>query len=141
MKYTLFIILSAFLLGSCTRNDDEADMQELAPVISVQLPEHFKADQSYEIEIKYQYPTSCHTYSGLDISQKENEITVGVVTSYPVNKPNCLKTGNLHSTAKINFVVERDDFYIFKFWKGYSATGLDQFLIEEVSVVPSEEEN
>lgn len=140
MKRSLLCILFAFLLWSCTSNDDDAHMQELAPVISVNIPEIFEAEQRYEIEIIYIRPTNCHTYRGLDISQKENEITVGVVTSYPPNQPNCVETGNLQSSARINFVVERDDFYIFKFWKGRSEAGIDNFLIVEVPVTPPGDE-
>lgn len=109
-------------------------MQNLAPTLSVDLPETFVFGQTYNIEITYQRPTNCHTFSGLDVARNENEIIIGVVTSYSTNNPNCAASGNLQASATINFVAERDDFYIFKFWKGKSAAGIDQFLIVEVPV-------
>ncbi len=109
-------------------------MQNLAPTLSVDLPETFVFRQSYNIGITYQRPTNCHVFSGLDVARNENEIVIGVVTSFNSNNPNCAATGNFQAQATINFVAERDDFYIFKFWKGKSATGTDQFLIVEVPV-------
>lgn len=109
-------------------------MQSLAPTLSVDLPETFVFGQTYSIEITYQRLTNCHIFSGLDVARNENEIIIGVVTSYTTNNPNCIANGNLQATASINFVAERDDFYIFKFWKGKSAAGIDQFLIIEIPV-------
>lgn len=135
MKKGFFFVLILGLLTGCSLEDDAGNiMQNLAPTLSVDLPETFVFEQRYNIEITYQRPTNCHTFSGLDVARNENEIVIGVVTSYSSNNPNCAATGNLQATATINFVAERDDFYIFKFWKGKSATGIDQFLIVEVPV-------
>lgn len=108
-------------------------MQNLAPTLSVDLPESFVFGQSYDIKVLYKRPSSCHTFSGLDVARNANVITIGVVTSFPTNNPNCVTTGNLEASATINFVVERDDFYIFKFWQGRTS-GRDEFLIIEVPV-------
>ncbi len=135
MRRGSFFVLLFGLLLSCSIEDDAGNvMQNLAPTISVNLPETFVFEQSYNIEITYQRPTNCHTFSGLDVARNGNEIVIGVVTSYSPNNPNCAAAGNLQARATINFVAERDDFYIFKFWKGKSATGADQFLIVEVPV-------
>lgn len=109
-------------------------MQDLAPTLSVALPENFEYGQEYEIEISYKRPTNCHNFSGLDISQNENEIQIGVVTSYRTSNTNCSTTGNLNATTALNFVAERDDFYIFKFWQGATAGGENRFLTIEVPV-------
>jgi hypothetical protein len=87
------------------------------------------------LEIIYKRPTSCHTfYRSGHVPSEENEITIGVVTSFRTSNPNCVETGNLQDNAIINFVAERDDFYIFKFWQGRNAAGTDQFLTIEVPV-------
>jgi len=135
MRSGFFIVFLLGLLTSCSIEDDAGNiMQNLAPTLSVDLPETFVFGQTYSIEITYQRPTNCHTFSGLDVARNGNEIIIGVVTSYATNNPNCAAAGNLQATATINFVAERDDFYIFKFWKGKSAAGIDQFLIVEVPV-------
>ncbi len=109
-------------------------MQNLAPTLSVDLPDSFEFNQSYNIEIIYKRPTNCHTFSGLDVARNANVIVIGVVTSYSTGNTNCLGSGNLEASATINFVAERDDFYIFKFWQGKNAAGRDEFLTVEVPV-------
>jgi hypothetical protein len=135
MKRFLLLVFILTLPTGCSTDDDAGDlMQNLASVLSVDLPESFVYGHSYEVEIIYKRPTSCHTFTGLDVSQDDNEITIGVVTSFRTSNPNCVETGNLQATAVINFVAERDDFYIFKFWQGRNAAGTDQFLTKEVPV-------
>lgn len=112
-------------------------MQNLAPIISVDLPEYFVHNENFDLEIIYQRPSTCHTFSGLNIEENPynvNERTIGVVTNYRTNNTNCVNSGNLQASATINFVAEREDFYIFKFWQGRNAVGNDEFLIVEVPV-------
>ncbi len=135
MKKALTIILSLILLGSCSLEDDgESIMQNLAPVQSVDMPDSFELGQTYSIGIIYRRPTSCHTYSGLNLDRNGNEIVVGIVTSYSSTSSNCVETGNLEASATFNFVVVREDFYTFKFWQGRNSAGNDMFLIVEVPV-------
>lgn len=137
-KKLLLLAITAFVLTGCSSNDDSGDiMQNLAAVVSVEMPEEFVSGASYEMEILYKRPTNCHTFSGLDVSQEGNEITIGVVTSFSTqSSPNCVDTGNLLATATINFVAEREDFYIFQFWKGRNTAGRDEFLIFQIPVTP-----
>lgn len=134
----LLLAIAALLITGCSSDDDSGDiMQNLAPVVSVEMPEEFVRGSNYDLEIVYERPTSCHTFSGLDISQEGNKITIGVVTSFLTNTSlNCVDTGNLQATATINFVVEREDFYIFRFWKGRNSAGRDEFLIFQIPITP-----
>lgn len=137
-KKLLLLAITAFVFTGCSSNDDSGDiMQNLAAVVSVEMPEEFVYGASYDMQIVYERPTNCHTFSGLDISQEGNRITIGVVTSFLTNNNlNCMDAGNLQATATINFVVEREDFYIFRFWTGRNSAGRDEFLIFEIPVTP-----
>lgn len=134
----LLLAITAFLITGCSSDDDSGDiMQNLAAVVSVEMPEQFVRGYNYDMEIVYERPTNCHTFSGLDLSQEGNKITIGVVTSFLTNNNlNCVDTGNLQATATINFVAEREDFYIFRFWKGRNTAGRDEFLIFQIPVTP-----
>ncbi|QED38512.1 hypothetical protein FK178_12650 [Antarcticibacterium arcticum] len=135
MKKLLLVFFSVLLFSGCSAEDDSDNiMQNLAPVLSVDLPDSFEFGQSYNIEIIYKRPTNCHTFSGLDVARNANVIVIGVVTSYSTGNTNCVDSGNLEASATINFVAERDDFYIFKFWQGKNAAGRDEFLTVEVPV-------
>ncbi|UJH90250.1 hypothetical protein LZ575_15395 [Antarcticibacterium sp. 1MA-6-2] len=134
----LLLVFTSFLITGCSGDDDSGDiMQNLAAVVSVEMPEEFEEGSRYDLHIVYERPTSCHTFSGLDISEEGNKMTIGVVTSFLTNNNlNCVDTGNLQATATINFVAEQEEFYIFRFWKGRNAAGRDEFLIFEIPVTP-----
>lgn len=135
MKKLLLVFFSVLLFSGCSAEDDSDNiMQNLAPVLSVDLPDSFDFGKSYTIEIIYKRPTNCHTFSGLDVARNANVIVIGVVTSFRTSNTNCVDSGNLQASATINFVAERDDFYIFKFWQGKNAAGRDEFLTVEVPV-------
>ena len=137
-KNLLLLAITAFLFTGCSSDDDSGDiMQNLAAVVSAEMPEEFEEGSRYDLQIVYERPTSCHTFSGLDIHQEGNKMTIGVVTSFLTNNNlNCVDTGNLQATATINFLAEREDFYIFRFWKGRNAAGRDEFLILQIPVTP-----
>lgn len=136
MKKLIFLLFSFVFLTNCTGDDDDAGSKtsNLAAVQSVRLPDSFVHAQAYGIEIIYKQPASCDRFSGFDISKNGNAIFIGVVCSGYTSNPNCMDTGNLEDSVTLNFVAERDDFYIFNFWKGKNALGKDEFLIFEIPV-------
>jgi len=136
MKRLLLPMLLAWLTLSCSKDNAESLNQELAPTVSVNIPDSLKTGQTYEFDVLYKKTTNCHYFSGFDVSKNENTIVVGVVNSYRSATNNCNVSGNFVQTAKLNFVVERDDFYIFRFWQGKSSVGEDVFLTKEVPVIP-----
>ncbi|RKS55445.1 hypothetical protein BC962_0408 [Gillisia mitskevichiae] len=138
MKRLLAIIFIAFIILSCSKDDTESLQQELVPTVSVNIPDSLKTGQAYEFEVLYKKTSNCHYFSGFDVSKNEHTIIVGVVNNYSSVNNNCSTNGNLQEAAKLNFVVEREDFYIFKFWQGKSSVGEDVFLTKEVPIIPSD---
>jgi hypothetical protein len=135
MKKLVLLLFSFAYLTSCTSDDDAGSLTpNLAAVLSVTIPDSFVHSQAYGIEIIYKRPTNCDHFSGFDISKNENEIFIGVVCSHHTSNTNCVDTGNLQDSVTLNFVAERDDFYIFNFWQGKNALGEDEFLIIEIPV-------
>ncbi|MFO8147880.1 MAG: hypothetical protein ACQEWG_02030 [Bacteroidota bacterium] len=135
MKKLLLVFFYSTIITACSSDEDNGGMmQNLAVITTVELPDHFEYNQEYEIKINYRRPTNCDFFSGFDISKSSNKITVGVVTSYSTSNTTCVRTGNLNTSIKLNFVADRDDFYIFKFWQGKNTSGEVQFLTVEVPV-------
>ena len=131
----VILFCTIFTLFSCSIDDDSGNiMQELAPTVSVEMPENMFFGQTNSIAVTYKKPSSCHYFSGFDVSKNGNTITVGVVTSYRTTNTNCSETGNLLAVTELNFVAERNDFYIFKFWRGTNSEGENLFLTREVTV-------
>ena len=135
MKKLVVLLFSFAYLISCSSNDDVGSLTpNLAGVLSVTLPDSLVHAQAYGIEIIYKLPTNCDHFSGFDNSKKENVFFIGVVCSHHTSNTNCVDTGNLQESVTLNFVAERDDFYIFNFWQGKNALGTDEFLIIETPV-------
>lgn len=135
MKKLVLLLFSFSCLTSCSSDDDSGSLTpNLAAVLSVTLPDSFVQAQAYGIEIIYKRPTNCDHFSGFDISKNENEVFIGVVCSHHTSNTNCLDTGNLQDSVTLNFVADRDDFYIFNFWQGKNALGEDEFLVIEIPV-------
>lgn len=141
MKKSIIFILSLVVLEGCSVDDNSNGIQqELAPITSVNLPDSFVLAHSYEIVINYRKPTSCHYFAGLDISQKNNEITIGVVNHSKTSNSECSGNGDLSKMTSLKFVAERNDFYIFKFWKGVNLVGEDEFIIKQIPITQPDEE-
>jgi hypothetical protein len=135
MKKTIIFIFSIVILEGCSVDDNSNGiLQDLAPITSVNIPQSFVPSKSYEIGINYRRPSSCHYFAGLDISQKNNEVTIGVVNHSKTSSSNCSNNGDLSKTTSLNFVVERNDFYIFRFWKGENSVGEDEFIIKQIPI-------
>jgi hypothetical protein len=138
MKRLLSLLLILLLTINCSKDADESLSQELVPIVSVNLPDGLKTGQTYEFDVLYKKTSNCHYFSGFDVSKNENTIIVGVVNSYNSIDNNCPSNRNIQEIAKLNFVAEREDFYIFKFWQGKSSVGEDKFLTKEVPIIPPE---
>lgn len=138
MKRFLPLLLVILLAISCSKDADESLLQELAPTVSVNLPDGLITGQTYEFDVLFKKTSNCHYFSGFDVSKNENTILVGVVNSYNSTDSNCPSNRNIQEMAKLNFVAEREDFYIFKFWQGKSSVGEDKFLTKEVPIIPPE---
>lgn len=135
MNHLLFRVFLFFFLAGCTTEDDTNNrIQVLAPVTAVDFPNNFIRGKSHEIKVVFRRPTNCHRFLGFDKAENGNEIVIGVVTSFNPLIENCRDTGELSADAKLNFVAEREDFYIFKFWQGKNSDNEDIFLIKRISV-------
>lgn len=129
--------LALLLFLSCSPDDSAGSvMQELAPVVSVDLPETMIHGSTNDIKVVFERRTNCHRFAGFDITHDNdsNVFIFGVTTTFQ-DRNNCTEAGNLQDNVILNFVAEREDFYIFKFWQGHNAAGEDEFLIKEVAII------
>ena len=135
MKKTVIILSLIALLQGCSVDDNSNGIiQDLAPITSVNIPDSFVNSKSYEIGLNYRKPSSCHYFAGLDITQKNNEVTIGVVNHSKTSSSNCPGNGDLTQMTSLKFVAERNDFYIFKFWKGENSVGEDEFIVKQIPI-------
>ncbi len=124
------------ILTGCLDDDDGTSFfYELVTVHEVSLPDQFNREEIYTITVSYYRSTNCHSFAGFDYDKLENERTVSVV-NLVVNEGNCkdLEKTDLVEVS-FDFLVGKEDTYIFKFWQGKDEKGDDQFLTVEVPVL------
>lgn len=134
-KFALFILLITTLTG-CTLDNDNRDSYtyEVLPVDSYTLPEKFTLGNTYEIKLKYTKPTECHYFQGIYYSKDLNIRTIAIQTAVNNNQV-CTQSIPAQSEISFNFYVTNTGSYIFKFYKGKDAAGIELFEEVEIPVV------
>lgn len=135
-KYLPFLALT-LLLAACSMDDDmnTTFTYALVPVDSVAIPDTLVFRKTYTFDIVYERPTDCHTFAGFDYQRNVNERIIAVVSAV-YDDPDCEELTDETAIAKLHFQVERDDFYVFKFWQGQNEAGEAFFLTDTVPVTP-----
>lgn len=134
MKKLLLVIVSVIFLSGCSlQTDDETLLYQLAPINAVEIPETLIHGETYQLSIQYYKPTNCHSFDGFDVTKNENEIMIGVVTAYFPENANC-EDQEYTEEASLEFYVDRNDFYIFRFWQGVNEDNEPQFMSLEVPI-------
>ena len=133
MKKLMLLLLLSVCITACSIDDEEDFEFEFVNVESVNLPDTLVFGNTYQFEVVYNRPTECHFFAGFDYAKNQNTREVAVINAFEQNQ-SCPEMENLTGTTDLNFIVERDDFYIFKFYQGEDSNGNAQFLTVEVPV-------
>lgn len=137
-KYILVFTFLLSLLTSCSLDDSTNNYDyylEVLPIESVDIPEQFVQGETYEISMTYIKPNSCYQFNDFIYEINGNQRTIAIVnTVYYSNDSNCVG-GEEEVSVSFNFTALENDDYIFKFFQGQDAQGMDQYYIVEVPVV------
>ena len=135
MKKIVSLVALFFMLNSCTPDSDTNYTFELLPIQSVSIPTGFILGHTYPITVRYNKPTTCYYFSELYYSKDLNIRTVAVENAVAQSN-NChnLSTAAGVSEYTFNFYVTNNGSYIFKFYQGKDANGVNIFLQYEIPV-------
>ncbi len=120
-------------MGACSVDDTQDFNLEILPVESVDIPDSFTLGQTYPITVTYLKPSTCHLFREFYYA-KENNIRTVAIIDYKYLNHDCEDLENELVEATFNFNVTSNGSYIFKFWQGEDADGVDQYLTIEVPV-------
>ena len=138
MKKLVSIVLALFLLNSCSVDQDQQPSYTVSvlpiesvimPTVSTTLP----APTTYPIIIKYKNPNSCTRYNGFYYKKDLLNRTVGIEV-FSENGRTCTVDNTLVEKT-LNFEPIAAGTYIFKFYTGEDANGVNQYIIQNI-VVP-----
>ena len=113
MKKLMLLLLLGVCITACSIDDEEDFEFEFVNVESVNLPDTLVFGNTYQFEVVYNRPTECHFFAGFDYAKNQNTREVAVINAFEQNQ-SCPEMENLTGTTDLNFIVERDDFYIFQ---------------------------
>jgi hypothetical protein len=135
MRKSVFALLIALLILSCSVDEGEGTSYVLLPIESIQLPNEFTLNEEYEIPIVFKRPTNCHGY--YDIFLKgDSEIRTLAVQCIVYENPNCKAlVENNQTNESFIFKVLYDQVYVFRIWKGIDEFGEEIYEEIEVPVV------
>ncbi|WP_272023175.1 hypothetical protein [Olleya namhaensis] len=129
----LLTALTMLIVLSCSLYDQEQNMHlETLPIDSASMPEYFQEGQTYQIDLNYTKPTTCHSFYDLYYVKDGNTRTVAVINSV-LDNTSC-ETVDLEMEKSFNFVVNNSETYVFKFWQGEDDEGNDIYLTMEIPV-------
>ncbi|MBF8148957.1 hypothetical protein ITJ86_03560 [Winogradskyella sp. F6397] len=135
-RYTILVLVFGFVTAftSCSlENDSNYVGNEIIPIESVEIPDHFLFGESYEIEITYNRPSTCYRFYNFLYEINENERTVAIINSV-YNNSTCVQEEE-SVTVTLNFLVTETETYLFKFYQGRDEEGEDQYYLAEVPVL------
>lgn len=132
MKKIIALIAIFLLTISCSPESDEQKVHfELLPIESVVMPTEFNVNTENQIVIKFFRPTTCHGFNGF-YYEKETSTRIVAVESYVLEKNDCAPLTNQELEQTLRFKPTETGTFLFKFWKGRDANGVNIF--EEISV-------
>ena len=119
IKKIVFLLLIICGLSSCSSDDDRIEFYfEAVGVTEVGVPESFNVGQTYEIFVRYNRPTECHTFAGFDYVEDGNTRTIGVVNRVVSNQGPCAVLEN-EEVFQFFFLEARDiESYTLRFYAG-----------------------
>jgi hypothetical protein len=134
MKKIALLLLLSVIGISCSMDNDVNDFYyDIIPIESYVLPPSFQFGESYTINLTYKRPTDCYTKPTLYFERHGAFRTVAI-QSLVANRTDCEPVPE-EAAKEFAFQIEvaSSSPYIFKFYKGKDANGIE--IYEEV-VVP-----
>ncbi|MCX2718606.1 hypothetical protein [Lentiprolixibacter aurantiacus] len=131
----LYVWIGLFLLlglSACDLEDDGIKYHFVPlQITSVDVPDSFTLNETYEISATFIRPSNCVFFEGFDVRQLDTTVRNVVVIGSEIDNRECTQVVE-EVTETFNFLVIYDQTYVFRFWTGEDENGESQYL--EVTV-------
>ena len=133
MKKLALLIFVSFIGISCSTDDNLNDFYyDVLPVESYELPPVLEYRQVYTFKLTYKRPTDCYTNPSLYF-ERNGKTRIVAIQSLVANRTDCVAVPDeLSRELKFQFEVTSTTPYVFKFYKGKDANGME--IYEEVTI-------
>lgn len=137
MKKFVFLCLISIFAVSCSVGDGSGENSfyyQFLPIETADVPDTMVLNETYQINVTYYRPTTCHSFNDFYFQKNDNERTVAVINRV-LDSENCEDLANDLVEVSFNFVCLYSGSYVFKFWQGVDANNNDVYYEVEVPVV------
>lgn len=125
----------ALAFNSCDIDDDSPNFHFVPlQIVSVEMPDSFVLDETYQINVTYTIPDGCTYFEGFDVT-KDDLTTREVVAigSQRTDQEVCTEAIR-EVEGSFDFIVIHNEPYLFRFYSGDDTNGDPQFIEIEVPV-------
>lgn len=135
-KGVIVLLYAVFLsLASCSLDDGDVNFRFVPlQIVSVELPDSFELNETYEVAVTVLRPNGCTNFEGFDISRADTADTAVrnvVAIGAELDNEQCTQATEEMDTM-FSFVVLYTQDYLFRFYTGEDENGVGQYL--EVTV-------
>jgi hypothetical protein len=141
MKKLCFSVILALVISlhGCSIDHQENFQFVALPIVSVDMPESFVLNETYEINVTYDRSSTCAFFEGFEVSKETDSIrNVVVAASLLTSSDDDCEEVYEEVETSFNFIVLYDSTYLFKFYTGTDEDGVLQYLEIEVPVTVAE---
>jgi hypothetical protein len=132
--FALSMLLAVLSFAGCSLEDTENFHFVTLPIESVDIPESFDLNETYEIKVTYLRTSDCAFFEGFDIVKEDTTVrNVAAIGSMLSDSDDCKEVLQEVETS-FNFIVLYRETYLFKFYTGEDVNGDPQYLEIEVPV-------
>tara|TARA_R110002050_G_scaffold15706_3_gene48096 strand:+ start:42838 stop:43254 length:417 start_codon:yes stop_codon:yes gene_type:complete len=132
--FFLLLLLAVLTFAGCSLDDHENFHFVALPITSVEMPESFTLNETYEIKVNYIRESDCAFFEGFDVVKEDTTVrNVAAIGSMLSDSEDCQEVLQEVETS-FNFIVLYDQTYLFKFYTGEDENGEAQYLEIEVPV-------
>ncbi|MEJ2112466.1 MAG: hypothetical protein P8X62_01735 [Flavobacteriaceae bacterium] len=137
MKKFIFLCLILVFTAACSVGDDNGDTSfyyQFLPIETADVPDTMVLNETYQINVTYYRPSTCHSFNDFYFQKNGNERTVAVINR-AIESDTCEDLTDDLVEVSFNFVCLYSGSYVFKFWQGLDDNDNDLYYEVEVPVV------
>lgn len=130
----VLVLVLAFV--ACEIGEDEVSYHFVTlQVVEVDMPEQFRLNETYQVEVMVLETNGCTEFEGFNITSEGTSIRQVVAIGTEQVDVACPEIVT-ETQASFEFTCLYPETYLFRFWTGENELGEAQFMEIEVPVVP-----
>ena len=122
----LYVWIGLFLLlglSACEIENDSIKYHFVPlQITSVDMPDTFTLNETYEINVTFIRPSNCTFFEGFDVRQEDTTVRNVVAIGSEIDDQQCTQVIE-EVTESFDFLVIYNQNYLFRFWTGEDANG------------------